>query len=71
VNAGDLSGAKSRVDDLEQSWDNAEAGLKPINPTKWTEVDGSIDTVLRQLRAVHQDPAACKAALEQSIAMLK
>ena len=48
-----------------------EAQLKPMNPTKWTEVDGTIDTVLRQLRAANQDPAACKAALEKSLAALK
>lgn len=71
VNAGDLAGAKSRVDDLETRWDTAQARLKPMNQAKWTEVDGTIDTVLRQLRAVHQDSAACKAAPEASLAALK
>lgn len=71
VSAGDLAGAKARVDDLETAWDNAEARLKPLNTAKWTEVDETIDTVLRQLRAVHQDPAACKAALEASLVALK
>ena len=71
VNAGDLAGAKARVDDLERTWDEAQARLKPMNGAKWTEVDGTIDTVLRQLRAANQDPAACKAALEASLAALK
>jgi hypothetical protein len=70
INAGDLSGAKSRVDDLEYTWDNAEAKLKPMNQEKWTEIDDSIDKVLRELRAVHQDPEACKASLESSLAIL-
>lgn len=64
VNSGDLSGAKTRVWDLEFEWDNAEARLKPMNQTKWKEVDAAVDKVLRQLRAVHQDAPGCKSALE-------
>lgn len=71
VNAGNLSAAKSRVDDLEYTWDEAEARLKPMNQAKWTEIDDSIDKVLRELRSVHQDAAACKASLEESLAVLK
>ncbi|MED4782162.1 hypothetical protein [Brevibacillus choshinensis] len=71
VNAGNLSAANARVDDLEYAWDEAEARLKPMNQTKWTEIDDTIDNVLRELRAVHQDAAACKASLEASLAELK
>ncbi|HEY2060783.1 MAG TPA: hypothetical protein VGH57_20615 [Amycolatopsis sp.] len=63
LNAGDQSGATSRVDDLETGWDNAEARLKPKNGAEWTTVDGKIDTVLRRLRATSPDPNAEKAAL--------
>ncbi len=70
VNAGNLSAAKSRVNDLESSWDNAEAKLKPMNQGKWTEIDSSIDTVLTQLRAKQQDAEACKTALKSSLALL-
>lgn len=70
VNAGKLSDAKSRIDDLEYTWDNAEARLRPVNKTKWTEIDGTIDKVLRELRSVHQNAAACKTALEASLALL-
>lgn len=70
VQAGNLSAAKSRVTDLETAWDNAEARLKPINKTKWTEIDGSIDKVLRQLRAAHQDAEGCKTALQSLLTVL-
>ncbi|BFT69522.1 hypothetical protein [Paenibacillus sp. P36] len=69
VKAGNTAGAKSRVDDLEHTWDTAEAKLKPMNKKKWTEVDNAIDKVLRQVRAVHQDPEACKTALEALITL--
>ncbi|MGO4273256.1 hypothetical protein AB4Z22_26010, partial [Paenibacillus sp. TAF58] len=62
--------AKTRVADLESSWDNAQARLKPMNRTKWNEVDSAIDKVLRQLRAAHQDAEACKTSLESLITVL-
>ena len=71
VEAGDLSGAKSHVDELEVAWDNATARLKSMNKAKWTEIDNTIDEVLSQLRARHQDGVACKAALNASLAALK
>ncbi len=64
VNAGKLSDATTRIADLEHDWDAADARLKPTNPTKWTEMDNAVDKVLRQLRAVNPDAAACKSALE-------
>ena len=57
MKSGDLPGAKTRVADLEHDWDVAEARLKPKDPTKWTEIDGAIDKVLRQLRAANPDAA--------------
>lgn len=70
VNAGNMSAAKTRVDDLEYTWDQASARLKPMDKTKWAEIDNTIDKVLRELRAVNQDPVACKSALETSLAAL-
>ncbi|MEV5721704.1 hypothetical protein AB0L41_48305 [Amycolatopsis mediterranei] len=63
LNAGDQPGATSRVDDLESQWDQAEARLKPKDRATWTEVDGKIDKVLRELRATSPRPADEKAAL--------
>jgi len=70
VNSGDLSAAKSRVADLEYEWDNAEAHLKPKSPVEWTKIDDRIDSVLRELRAVHQNAATCKSALMTLLAMI-
>ncbi len=70
ANAGNLSGAKTRADDLEFEWDNSQSKLKPMNGAKWTEVDNAIDKVLRQVRAVNQDAAGCKSSLEALLATL-
>lgn len=70
VRAGDLSEARTRVGDLEYDWDNAESHLKPMNSAIWTDVDKSIDKVLRKLRAVHQDSVACIASLESLIKLI-
>jgi hypothetical protein len=63
LNAGNQSGATTRVDDLETEWDNAEARLKPKDKAEWTTIDGKIDTVLRELRATSPKPASERAAL--------
>jgi uncharacterized membrane-anchored protein len=70
VRAGNLSRAKSRIGDLEFAWDNAEGRLRAMNSEKWTSVDGSIDDVLRKLRAVRQDATACGTSLESLIAVI-
>jgi len=64
VVAGKLAESAKRIDDLEYLWDQSQAKLKPKSPKDWTTMDLAIDKVLRQLRAVHQDAAACKAALD-------
>ena len=71
VDKGDLGGAKTRVGDLEYEWDNAQSRLKPMNGAKWTEVDGAIDKVLRELRSVNQNAQTSKSALEALLAVLK
>ena len=70
VNAGTLSDATNRIADLEHDWDAAEARLKPMNPMKWTEMDGAIDKVLRQLRAVNPDAQGCASALQALLAII-
>ncbi len=70
LNAGDQAGATARVDDLELTWDNAEAHLRPRDGAAWTAVDGKIDRVLRALRATSPNPDSEKAALTALLAAL-
>lgn len=71
LNAGNQSGATTRIGDLEYEWDNAQAQLKPRDSATWTLIDGKIDTVLRELRAVNPNVANEKTALEALLAVLK
>ncbi len=64
LNKGDQSGATTRISDLEYEWDNAQSRLKSKDKAAWTVIDGKIDTVLRELRAVHPNVTSEKSALE-------
>lgn len=70
LTAGDQTGATTRIGDLEYEWDNAQSRLKPRNGAAWTKVDGKIDTVLRELRAVHPNATNEKAALAALLGVL-
>ncbi|MEI6579540.1 MAG: hypothetical protein WCN92_08790 [Eubacteriales bacterium] len=71
VNKGDFAGAKTRINALETAWDNARPTLQVKDSTKWTQIDGTLDTVFSSIRASQPNQSSCKAALEASLSAMQ
>ena len=51
VNAGDQSGARARITDLERAWDHDQDRLQAIDSSAWTALDREIDAALKSVRS--------------------
>jgi uncharacterized membrane-anchored protein len=70
ISSTDISSAKAKADDLEHSWDISASKLKKIDKAAWTDIDGSIDSVLSSVRSGSPDSEKCKTAINRSLDIL-
>lgn len=72
---GDFAAAAKRITDWETAWDASAAGMRPLNPDAWDNIDQASDAALKSLRkatptadSVTPDVAALLGALNNPTA---
>ncbi|MFL0198023.1 hypothetical protein ACJDU8_21015 [Clostridium sp. WILCCON 0269] len=70
VNSNNFTSAKTRADDLEHNWDTSQSQLRRIDQTTWTQIDGTIDSVLAAVRSKNPDASKCMSVLDHSLSVL-
>lgn len=70
VDTNDFTSAKAKADVLEHNWDTSAPQLKKIDKAAWTEIDGTIDSVLASVRSSNTDATKCDSSLSISLSAL-
>lgn len=68
---GDFKAAAARITDWETAWDDAEVGMRPMNPEAWGKIDAASDAALKSLRKGTPAAATVTPALANLLAALK
>ena len=68
--SGDVPAAKTRIQDLETSWDQAAPRLRARNADAWKTVDKAIDRALSELRASKPAASSSTQALTDLLVMI-
>ncbi|OYD67629.1 putative membrane-anchored protein [Rhodococcus sp. OK302] len=71
VQAGSQSDAKSKVKELETTWDDNQSTLQPLDAAGWSALDARIDKVLSAVRAGNPDTSTETATLTALLAALR
>ena len=67
---GDMAATAKRMTDWESAWDQAETAIRPLNQTRWGNIDEASDAALHAVRATSPAPDAVKTALAALMAEL-
>ena len=70
VNLNNFAAAKTSADDLEHEWDTQAAKLQKIDKKSWSQIDGTIDSVLASTRSSNPETSKCTSSINESLSAL-
>ena len=70
VATGDFKAAAARIIDFQSMWDSDEAGMKPLNPTAWGNIDDAVNTAISSLSKATAKADVVTPALASLMAVL-